>query len=61
MGSFLAISILCESNKVLPGPAAANGVGGGAGGGTVNSVRAVAACQTETVMKDWLSAVCHKL
>lgn len=38
----------CESNEALPGPAAADGVGGGAGGGTVISVRAVAACQTET-------------
>lgn len=44
---------------MLPGPAAADGVGGGAGGGTVISVRAVAACQTETVMKHWLSAVSH--
>lgn len=38
-----------ENNIILPGPAAADGVGGGAGGGTVVSVRAVAACQTKTV------------
>lgn len=39
----------CESDEALPGPAAADGVGGGAGGGgTVIGVRAVAACQTET-------------
>lgn len=38
-----------SENKVIPGPAAADGVGGGAGGGTVVSVRAVAACQTKTV------------
>lgn len=38
-----------ENNVILPGPAAADGVGGGAGGGTVVSVRAVAACQTKTV------------
>lgn len=39
----------CENNVISPGPAAADGVGGGVGGGTVVSVRAVAACQTETV------------
>lgn len=38
-----------ENNVILPGPAAADGVGGGAGGGTVVSVGAVAAHQTKTV------------
>lgn len=48
-GRCLCSQTSCESDEALPGPAAADGVGGGAGGGgTVIGVRAVAACQTET-------------